>query len=1266
MFHGKSGEGKTDYDKLYANEKNHTKMLQKRAVMEAENWEAMSSQSRLIGSTFIDYSKSLQGAPFEQFYNHLGSVLFENSKLQTNFSKYLENLSSELKESSNLLSNSSGESEIAKLILETYRWHQFEAMSEFITRYKVVLEDVQKNMKSTEEEIAALQKKAEQEQLRLEARIAQLMQEESNSAANKKNNRASEKGKPKRGAAGMKGLTTKTLKRSNTYNEQDSKPPDAQAIDAAVQNLQAQASPKEALSPKEKEEEEPFEHLLFGLPLLEGLKQNPPNQPQYLVPLFIYNIVVELDASGLTQVGLFRIQGDRKRVKTLQNEIDQGKLDGIKIVKTDQNNVKEHILCNILKNYLRQLPEPLCTDEHFVDFTDAVEIYNGKEEQVPELKRLINLLPPDNATLLEFLISFFNRVASNADFNQMPKSNIASMIAPNVLYRKNANPAQILADCSKSAAVFQVLMEYAADVFADVKAQEYPVGAVVIPPIVTEVKIETPKEDGQTVEGAPKDRSVMTKKHTSHRDRSSKELSGIKSPRERKDFHANKPKSEPGSDASSPVVPVLDLPSAPSAENAERDKFQASKVKKSREKKSVGAQSPRGERKPDATSPPTSAKSKPEADDSGLPSQPSPTTLNEESGGLSGAAKPKKAKSTARKEDRAKETGTPRDDSLVGLNLKDGERIRSPKSPRHGAQSERSDRDAKDKEAKEAKQERLEKSPSASPRSPRVGREAPLRRTKSVTPRERVSMVDEPTSSKRGDKKLSDSSGAQSLSEPANTDAIEKSPAPTPLLSASGDIAATANTAQPVPVAPSEQIDASAPTEHIPLPDLPHTPNPHPTAALQPLPLVSVIEVEELPVKSVTSLADEIVTPNVSALITQANAQIDSASKPQVSVQPINAPLGSSAKRDPSPRGYSSLKALPTKSRQGTDDLRTFVSASPRMPVQIIDKPRGALGNSTSNVVTANATTTSNGAPTITPPTVIVEPAQTPSSSSTSARDSKEISADLGTTPVLHRQSFMDKLKLFQELSNRDGPEEKREAPRTVGRSFPRPASNSTHLAVSAEIPSKPKTTLNAKADDEASHESAQETPPSSRDKESAVASSAASGAKATKGETASTSDEEVEEVEENSQLNDKIRQATQQLDLLLEQQRASKRVVTYQEIESQVVSQCRSLLEMLKNLVNSESYMEDIRKIHRAIDNIASLIAGLDVDLANFKDAVKKHILHVHEVIKSGEGESQSTFLIIVSQLKQVLESTKKQIAAQIQHEDKKIKESTSLLKSL
>jgi hypothetical protein len=45
-----------------------------------------------------------------------------------------------------------------------------------------------------------------------------------------------------------------------------------------------------------------------------------------------------------------------------------------------------------------------------VGLSHVQELYQGKEEQVPELRRLVNALPPENATLLEFLISFFKYV----------------------------------------------------------------------------------------------------------------------------------------------------------------------------------------------------------------------------------------------------------------------------------------------------------------------------------------------------------------------------------------------------------------------------------------------------------------------------------------------------------------------------------------------------------------------------------------------------------------------------------------------------------------------------------------------------------------------------------------------------------------------------------------------------------------------------------------------------------------------------------------
>jgi hypothetical protein len=537
----------------------------------------------------------------------------------------------------------------------------------------------------------------------------------------------------------------------------------------------------------------------------------------------------------------------------------------------------------------------------------------------------------------------------------------------------------------------------------------------------------------------------MTKKHTTHRDRPSKELNGVKSPREqRKEFQTAKPaKPETGNDTppeGSPAIPVLDLP-VPSGEPTERDKFQASKVKKSREKKSVGAQSPRLKEK---------AREGEEA---------SPT---EEMAGQPRAA-PKKAKSSREKPKEA----------LPGLVLpkegqKDGERVRSPKSPRHaGSQSERNDRDTALTSSKDAK-DANEKSPSASPRSPRVGRESPLRRTKSVTTRERVPMADEQPAEKpkrvKENETLSESNPAADSTTTASTTTSQPEKESMPIapepdantavpsqephsLPEREPLAEEPSKASPQPQSEPALVDATGDRMHLPgLPSLPQAHEEQNACASA----IAAPELLSVPVVAVTEASEATVARTSSSREQNSNAPSDASmpnvAKEKTDVQPISTPLGASGKREASPRSFSSLKSLPAPkpARQGTDDLRTFVSASPRMPVQqILDKPRSQnAGSQASTHVNATAT-----------PSVVLSIVDAPSAASTSestttaSSTSKEI-ADLGTTPVLHRLSFMDKLKLFQELSNRDGSQEKEREARPMPRHFAnRPGSN-THLGV--------------------------------------------------------------------------------------------------------------------------------------------------------------------------------------------------------------------------
>lgn len=76
-----------------------------------------------------------------------------------------------------------------------------------------------------------------------------------------------------------------------------------------------------------------------------------------------------------------------------------------------------------------------------------------KEDQVPVIQLLMCLLPKENINLLSVLVRFFIEVGSYAEVpegNKMDLSNLACVIAPNILYTR-------LDDVERSAIVIEIV-----------------------------------------------------------------------------------------------------------------------------------------------------------------------------------------------------------------------------------------------------------------------------------------------------------------------------------------------------------------------------------------------------------------------------------------------------------------------------------------------------------------------------------------------------------------------------------------------------------------------------------------------------------------------------------------------------------------------------------------------------------------------------------------------------------------------------------------
>ncbi|CAG0886768.1 unnamed protein product [Cyprideis torosa] len=157
-----------------------------------------------------------------------------------------------------------------------------------------------------------------------------------------------------------------------------------------------------------------------------------------LVPKIVQQCIKYLEANGLHTVGIFRVGPSRKRVRELREDLDHGR------DLSPSGHHCPHDVAAIMKEYFRDLPDPLLTKELYQAFIHTQRVLQASL-QVQILRGLIQLLPPCNQDTLECLLRFLNKVSRNADDirtragdfivgNKMDSHNLATLFAPNVFH----------------------------------------------------------------------------------------------------------------------------------------------------------------------------------------------------------------------------------------------------------------------------------------------------------------------------------------------------------------------------------------------------------------------------------------------------------------------------------------------------------------------------------------------------------------------------------------------------------------------------------------------------------------------------------------------------------------------------------------------------------------------------------------------------------------------------------------------------------------
>lgn len=172
---------------------------------------------------------------------------------------------------------------------------------------------------------------------------------------------------------------------------------------------------------------------LFGVPLTNLCQ----SEGGVKIPGKIEQLITKIEILGLYAEGLYRKSGVNSKIKELKTKMSEMALTG----ELDYESYNVHVLANVLKSFLRDMPEPLLSFDRYDDFLRASELVET-EDRVSTLLSLIKKLPIAHHFLLERLVFHLALVAQREQFNRMSASSLAIVFAPCVLRTNRQIPAQ--------------------------------------------------------------------------------------------------------------------------------------------------------------------------------------------------------------------------------------------------------------------------------------------------------------------------------------------------------------------------------------------------------------------------------------------------------------------------------------------------------------------------------------------------------------------------------------------------------------------------------------------------------------------------------------------------------------------------------------------------------------------------------------------------------------------------------------------------------
>ncbi|RFU34467.1 hypothetical protein B7463_g1860, partial [Scytalidium lignicola] len=180
------------------------------------------------------------------------------------------------------------------------------------------------------------------------------------------------------------------------------------------------------------------------------------------VPMTVYQCIQAVDLFGLEVEGIYRLSGTASHITKLRAMFDN---DASKVDFRNPENFFHDVnsVAGLLKQFFRDLPDPLMTREHYAAFIEAAK----NEDDIvrrDSLHAIINSLPDPNYATLRALTLHLNRVQQNSSVNRMNASNLAIVFGPTLM---GANTGPNIQDAGWQVRVIDTILANTYQIFDD-------------------------------------------------------------------------------------------------------------------------------------------------------------------------------------------------------------------------------------------------------------------------------------------------------------------------------------------------------------------------------------------------------------------------------------------------------------------------------------------------------------------------------------------------------------------------------------------------------------------------------------------------------------------------------------------------------------------------------------------------------------------------------------------------------------------------------